>query len=925
MSKSRSGGTPAASAHAVLVPFIFDATNVASRSVEGRLVRETYEAAQPARLRLLAVRDRPARLDQSCPCPGGRTTRRRDAAGRERRPPRMPRRTRRRRPRRMRRTSRAGAPTRPNSSPASRPATRSTCSTTCPASPSTRPTPTGAASARRRGNVLINGERFSGKSTDIFTELRRISASNVTRIEIVDGATLNVPGLSGQVANIITASRGLSGNFVWRPQIRAHRTPARLTNGEASINGSIGGTEFTLEPAQQQLPQRQCRAGDGVSRPTARSSTVATRCSSVNGEQPRLSGTIRRDFGDGSILNVNAAYRHLANRRRGGIAAAPARASRTAIRILEEREREHNYELGGDYEFGLGGGRLKLIGLRPLRAQPVPPDPASRPSPTPPRPPASASPRIADETETIAPRRISLGCRPRRLAGLARGRAQPARRRERPVHARSRRRLRAGALPQFGTRPVQEKRAEAMLTYGRPLAPTLTLQASLGGEYSQLSQTGAGGLTRTFYRPKGFVNLAWRPRPGSRRQRPDRARRRPAQFLRLRRLGQCQRRHHQCRQRQSGAAAELGRRGRGDPQPRPLGHRHGAALRPPDHRHRRRHPDRRDRPVAGQSADTRHRATACNGPARSISIRSAGAAPSSTSNLQFQKTSLEDPLTGLQPADQREHDPRRSTSICATTSRAPTGPMAAASSSSARRSATGSTRASGSSTRPAASASIVEHKDVLGLTVRASVDNLLGTNESFSRTFYDGRRNGTTATSLHRGPRPLLRPGLHPDDQRDDLIARPGSWMSCRHADPPRTMLGCALPPRFCRSACRRSRQPIRARALIARNTAARGGAAALDRVHACLIEVDITERGQTIQGRYAAHRRRAGADRHLRRRQSRLSRRRRSRRRLAVAGRCRRAEPERRRRRRQRPAPRRREPSVRPASLQRSAATSSG
>ena len=41
----------------------------------------------------------------------------------------------------------------------------------------------------------------------------------------------------------------------------------------------------------------------------------------------------------------------------------------------------------------------------------------------------------------------------------------------------------------------------------------LNLQASLGGEYSQLSQTGAGGLTRTFYRPKGFVNLAWRARP----------------------------------------------------------------------------------------------------------------------------------------------------------------------------------------------------------------------------------------------------------------------------------------------------------------------------------------------------------------------------------------------------------------------------
>ena len=41
---------------------------------------------------------------------------------------------------------------------------------------------------------------------------------------------------------------------------------------------------------------------------------------------------------------------------------------------------------------------------------------------------------------------------------------------------------------------------------------------------------------------------------------------------------------------------------------------------------------------------------------------------------------------------------------------------------------------------------------------------------------------------------------------------------------------------------------------IVARNVRARGGAAALDRVHALLIELDITENGQTIQGRYAAH-----------------------------------------------------------------------
>ena len=97
------------------------------------------------------------------------------------------------------------------------------------------------------GNVLVNGERLTVKSTDIFTELRQISIANVTRIEIVDGATLNISGLTGPVANIVTANQGLSGNFVYRPQIRARRTEARLLNGEISINGSLDrATQFSL-------------------------------------------------------------------------------------------------------------------------------------------------------------------------------------------------------------------------------------------------------------------------------------------------------------------------------------------------------------------------------------------------------------------------------------------------------------------------------------------------------------------------------------------------------------------------------------------------------------------------------------------------------------------------------------------------------
>ena len=409
-----------------------------------------YEAAQPAGLRLFAARDRPARRDRARVRPGSRTARRRCPARRERCPARRRRcnrrRTRRLRSRRMRRTRRAGAPTRPISSPASRRATRSTCSTTCRASPSTRATPTGAASARPRGNVLINGERFSGKSVDIFTELRRISASNVARIEIVDGATLNVPGLAGQVANVVTASTGLSGNYIWRPQIRAHRTPARLTNAEASINGTLSGTDFTLSVRNNSF--RNGNAGpELVFRPDGTVLDRRDEVLSVEGEEPHLNGSIHRDFSNGTVLNLNAStYLAYTDVEEISDRSGPGQPDRQ--RDLKERTRAVQLRAGRRPRVRRGRRPAEADRAPPLHPHAVHPDPAPdlrRRQPDRRRPlhPECRRDRID------RPQRISLARRPRRLAGLDRGRAQPARGRQRPVHARSRRVVRAGPLPQF--------------------------------------------------------------------------------------------------------------------------------------------------------------------------------------------------------------------------------------------------------------------------------------------------------------------------------------------------------------------------------------------------------------------------------------------------------------------------------------------
>ena len=74
-------------------------------------------------------------------------------------------------------------------------------------------------------NVLLNGQRVPSKSGGAVAELQKISASNVERIEIVDAATLDIAGLTGQVANVVTKSeKKASGQLSWRAEFRGHFT-----------------------------------------------------------------------------------------------------------------------------------------------------------------------------------------------------------------------------------------------------------------------------------------------------------------------------------------------------------------------------------------------------------------------------------------------------------------------------------------------------------------------------------------------------------------------------------------------------------------------------------------------------------------------------------------------------------------------------
>jgi hypothetical protein len=154
------------------------------------------------------------------------------------------------------------------------------------------------------GNVVINGQRVSGKSNDVVTELSRIPAANVERIEIVEGETLKIAGLTGQVANIITKSTGISGQWAYRPEFRSYYSDPLFSRFEISLSGTRGPVQYTLG-----LDNRGSRSGAGG--PTwlysPSGSIIEERDEQWRGnaERPRVSGRFVYDGPGSAVGNLN--------------------------------------------------------------------------------------------------------------------------------------------------------------------------------------------------------------------------------------------------------------------------------------------------------------------------------------------------------------------------------------------------------------------------------------------------------------------------------------------------------------------------------------------------------------------------------------------------------------------------------------------
>lgn len=355
------------------------------------------------------------------------------------------------------------------------------------------------------GNVLLNGERISGKSTDPVSALQAISAKNVQRIELVDAAELDVPGLTGQVANVVyEASKTLSGQFSYRPEGRAHYADPLFTRGDISVSGARGPIEYTL--SLQNNASRGAAGGPslistGAGDPIERREDVLT----SNFDQPQLSAQFKLDGPGSSLGNLNLLYRRFYYRfdetsERDRVSGADQ------LRTTTQRENGYNYEVGGDYDFVLGGGRLKLIGLNRLAREPFS---------------QTARTSFSDDADEAGSRFAQDG-ESKELIGRAEyrwkwGRADLQLSGEAAYNSLDNvsSLFVLDPIGNFielpfpgGTGTVSEDRYEGLLTVGRPLSNQVSVQLVAGAEYSTIVQEGAGGRQRSFLRPKGSLNLS---------------------------------------------------------------------------------------------------------------------------------------------------------------------------------------------------------------------------------------------------------------------------------------------------------------------------------------------------------------------------------------------------------------------------------
>ena len=357
-------------------------------------------------------------------------------------------------------------------------------------------------------NVIVNGERLSSKSESVRDQLRRIPATDVVRIEILDGNATSIPGLTGQVANVVYTSNGASGQFEWTTGFRPHNTEAQLFGGEISVIGSSGALDYTVSLSNE---NNRFGADGPVSITDRDGALIESQYSKLSGkfDNPKISTAFSYDFGGDVTANLNLSYgSDFFSRKEPETAIDSAGVTRTREALVDEDGPE--YELGGDIQFPFGPGSLKLILLERFERDNYSSTVIDRLSDdSPPRGFRFEQTNGAGERIGRLEYDWKLWGADWQLSGEAAFNRLD--RRSRLFELAPGGEFVQLAFPQ-GNGGVTEDRYDASLSISRSLSSTLSVQVIGAMEFSTIEQTGFAANSRSFKRPKGSFAATWKPR-----------------------------------------------------------------------------------------------------------------------------------------------------------------------------------------------------------------------------------------------------------------------------------------------------------------------------------------------------------------------------------------------------------------------------
>ncbi|MFK7730070.1 MAG: hypothetical protein AB8B48_00475 [Pseudomonadales bacterium] len=354
-------------------------------------------------------------------------------------------------------------------------------------------------------NILINGARSSGKQDSALAELSRLPANSVLKIVIRDGASLGIPGLSGDVADVLVNETISSGTWLWRTHHR-DRIDSVWPRFEVSMTGALN--DWTWRVNAQNKQDRLGHWGDeSVFGPDGAVTETRDEFVTYNTDRPAGAVALSWTPESGDVANLSLSYRQTRSDNDESSYRLPENGSNPSLRYFDFVDNKWVAELSGDYLFAFADTSLKIIAYQRFE-----------------RAPRTVTTEVFDLEERELSRQIF---RRRSNAGESILRSEYMWGREESetwqlavegvfnfIDANSLVLSSQDGDPLVsneianGSSRVEERRYQATLSHGRALGARTRAQLTLGVEQSSLEQSGDSGLQREFTRPKGQLSLS---------------------------------------------------------------------------------------------------------------------------------------------------------------------------------------------------------------------------------------------------------------------------------------------------------------------------------------------------------------------------------------------------------------------------------